>query len=83
MNIIHYWFIKFCNEPICRKGPERRSGAFRLETNPAFSYDFECFLIYSNPQAYVAMRLTGLDAVSRGLDLTAEAGSLDVATRKR
>ena len=43
LNIIHYWFIKFCSYIPKRTGTafrwskkelERRSGAFRLETNP-------------------------------------------------
>jgi len=52
MNFIHYWFIKFCSYMPKRTGTafrqskkeqERRSGAFRLETNPAR-------MIYNNEQ---------------------------------
>ena len=45
LNIIHYWFIKFCSYMPKRTGTvfrwskkeqERRSGEFRLERNPAY-----------------------------------------------
>ena len=48
MNIIYYWFIKFCSYMPKRTGTafrwskkeqERRSGAFRLETNPDATKD--------------------------------------------